>query len=152
MLGDYLRPDMIRLGVHAANWEEAVRAAGQLLVDADVCEPRYIQAMIDAVHELGPYMVLAPGLALAHARPEDGVKSIGLSLVTLDPPVPFGSEENDPVSLLIAFGAVDKERHLGLLQELALLLEDEARRQKLAQATSVAEVVAFIRRATEMEA
>jgi len=129
-----------------------VRAAGQLLVDADVCEPRYIQAMIDAVHELGPYMVLAPGLALAHARPEDGVKSIGLSLVTLDPPVPFGSEENDPVSLLIAFGAVDKERHLGLLQELALLLEDEARRQELAQATSVAEVVAFIRRATEMEA
>ncbi len=152
MLGDYLRPDVIRLGVHAANWEEAVRAAGQLLVDADVCEPRYIQAMIDAVHELGPYMVLAPGLALAHARPEDGVKSIGLSLVTLDPPVPFGSEENDPVSLLIAFGAVDKERHLGLLQELALLLEDEARRQKLAQATSVAEVVALIRRATEMEA
>jgi len=152
MLGDYLRPDVIRLGVHAANWEEAVRAAGQLLVDADVCEPRYIQAMIDAVHELGPYMVLAPGLALAHARPEDGVKSIGLSLVTLDPPVPFGSEENDPVSLLIAFGAVDKERHLGLLQELALLLEDEARRQELAQATSVAEVVAFIRRATEMEA
>ena len=88
MLGDYLRADVIRLGVHAANWEEAVRAAGQLLVGADVCEPRYIQAMIDAVHELGAYMVLAPGLALAHARPEDGVKSIGLSLVTLNPPVP----------------------------------------------------------------
>ena len=92
----------------------------------------YTQAMIDAVDEFGPYMVLAPGLALAHARPEDGVLDIGVSLVTLDPPVNFGSKANDPVNLVIAFCAVDKTGHTDMLARLAMFLEDERRREQLA--------------------
>lgn len=145
MLSDYLTPDLIRLRVSVPDWADAVRAAGELLVKAGKCEPRYIQAMIDAVHELGPYMVLAPGLALAHARPEDGVLQMGMSLVTLDPPVDFGSEDNDPVSLVIAFGGTDKTRHIGMLAELAQFLEDEERREQLRMAHSAEEVLEAIR-------
>lgn len=145
MLGEALTPDVIRLKVPAKDWEGAVRAAGELLVHTGRCEPRYIQAMIDAVHEIGPYMVLAPGLALAHARPQDGVIATGISLVTLAQPVEFGSEENDPVSLVIAFGSPDKTSHIGLLARLAGFLEDEARRQQLGAAESVTEVIELIR-------
>lgn len=145
MLSDYLTPDLIRLRVCVPDWADAVRAAGELLVQAGKCEPRYIQAMIDAVHELGPYMVLAPGLALAHARPEDGVLQMGMSLVTLDPPVDFGSEDNDPVSLVIAFGGTDKTRHIGMLAELAQFLDDEGRREQLRMAHSTEEVLEAIR-------
>ncbi len=144
MLTDYLSPDMIALKVEAASWEEAVRAAGELLVRADKCEPRYIQAMINAVHEIGPYMVLAPGLALAHARPENGMKEMGISLITLASPVEFGSEANDPVSLVIAFGGVDYTSHIGLLARLASFLEDETRRQYLSEAESVTEIMRAI--------
>lgn len=45
-----------------------------LLVAADVVEPRYYQAILDAVEQHGPYFVLAPGLAMPHGRPEEGVK------------------------------------------------------------------------------
>ncbi len=115
MLSTYLTPEMVRLQIHAADWEAAVRTAGVLLVDAGYVSPNYIEAMINAVHEMGPYMVLAPGLALAHARPEDGVLKMGISLVTLAAPVNFGSEANDPVALVIAFGGTDHKSHLGLL-------------------------------------
>lgn len=145
MLTDYLTPDFIQLKVPAADWTEAVRAAGGLLVQAGKCKADYIQAMIDAVHEMGPYMVLAPGLALAHARPEDGVLEMGISLITLETPIEFGSEANDPVSLVIAFGGVDNSSHMGLLAELAGFLEDENRRAQLTAADSADDVLQAIR-------
>ena len=141
MLADYINPDMIRLQVEAADWQEAVRQGGQLLLDGGKCEPRYVDAMVQAVQEMGPYMVLAPGLALAHARPEDGVLELGLSVITLATPVEFGSEANDPVSLVISFGGVDKESHLGMLQSLAKFLMVEENQAFLRRATSVPEVM-----------
>ena len=96
MLSDYLSPEFIQLKVSVSDWAEAVQAAGNILVEAGKCEKGYVQAMIDAVKDLGPYMVLAPGLAMPHARPEDGVLETGISLVTLENPVEFGSEANDP--------------------------------------------------------
>lgn len=147
MLTEYLTPDRIRVHVAVDDWEEAVRTAGSLLLEAGTCEPRYIDAMINAVHEMGPYMVLAPGLALAHARPEDGVTDVGMSLITLDPPVDFGAEGKDPISLVIAFGAVDKEKHLDMLQALALFLDDPVRRQRLAEAASVDNILSLIENA-----
>ncbi|TFG49309.1 MAG: PTS sugar transporter subunit IIA, partial [Anaerolineales bacterium] len=120
MLSDSITRELVQLQVKAENWEDAVRAGGQLLVNADICEDRYVDAMVAAVRDMGPYMVLAPGIALAHGRPEDGVLKMGLSIINLETPVEFGSETNDPVSLVISFGGVDKESHLGLLQELAI--------------------------------
>ena len=47
-------------------------------------EPTYTEAMIDVVRDMGPYIVLAPGLAMPHARPEMGAKQVGTALVTLE--------------------------------------------------------------------
>lgn len=145
MLADYLTPEMVNLQVEAKDWEAAVHAAGDLLVKADFADARYIEAMIEAVHKMGPYMVLAPGLALAHARPEDGVKKVGISLVNLATPVEFGSEANDPVSLVIAFGGVDHDSHIGLLAELAGFLEDEERRAAIAAAKTYDELMSLMK-------
>jgi len=141
MLADYIDANMIRLQVNAENWQDAVRQGGALLIEGGKCEPRYVDAMVDAVNEMGPYMVLAPGLALAHARPEDGVLELGLSIITLKTPVEFGSEANDPVSLIISFGGVDKESHIGMLAALAKFLTVEENQHFLRQATSVPEVM-----------
>lgn len=144
MLEKYLSEDMIKLQVKSGDWEEAVRSGGQLLVEEGVCEPRYVDAMVQAVSDMGPYMVLAPGIALAHARPEDGVLAVGMSLITLATPVEFGSETNDPVQLVISFGGVDKEKHIGMLQALSRFLVEEENQQLLKTAQSVEEVLAAI--------
>lgn len=131
MLLDYLSEDLIDLQVEVNDWEGAVRAGGKLMLDAGICEQRYIDAMVEAVNRLGPYMVLAPGIALAHGRPEDGMIKVGMSIINLAAPVEFGSEANDPVSLVISFGGIDNESHVGMLQELAVFLMDEANQELL---------------------
>ena len=70
--------------------------------------------------------MLAPQIALAHARPEDGALRQGLALLLLDEPVVFGSAENDPVDLVWMFCATDYEAHLAMLAALAGLLDDAA--------------------------
>jgi mannitol/fructose-specific phosphotransferase system IIA component (Ntr-type) len=124
-LGDLLAPETVRARVPATSWQEASAIAGQLLVETGRAEARYIPAMQSALQELGPYAVIAPGIALLHARPDDGVLAPCLALVTLARPVEFGSRENDPVDLVFALGAVDKTAHLAALQELANLLMDQ---------------------------
>ena len=144
MLEKYLTKDVIRLNVEAGDWEDAVRKGGELLAEALKCTPEYVDAMVRTVRELGPYMVLAPGLALAHARPEDGTLAVGLSLITLARPVEFGSKVNDPVEIVISFCAVDKEGHVEVLKGLAEFLRKEDNQILLRKATTVEELLVAI--------
>lgn len=141
MLEKFLTADVIQLNLAVEDWQGAVRAGGQLLLAAGKCTPGYIDAMVRTVREMGPYMVLAPGLALAHARPEDGVHQVGLSLVTLLTPVNFGSAANDPVELVISFCAKDRESHVDVLKALAMFLRVEDNQRLLREADSVEEVL-----------
>lgn len=144
-LSKMLTKDMIALGVRARDWEEAVREAGKLLVRSGAVERRYIKAMIQMVKDIGPYIVIGPGVALPHARPEDGVKRPCMSLVTLDPPINFGNEHNDPVTLVVAFGTPDKENHIEALAQLARLLGDEEALERIKRASSSEELLAVVR-------
>lgn len=120
-----LTAQTVRARVVAATPDEATERVGRLLVEAGGIEERYIEAMKHVLHEMGPYAVIAPGVVLLHARPEDGVREPCLALATLAQPVAFGHSENDPVDVVFAFGAVDKHAHIAALQQLAELLMDE---------------------------
>lgn len=108
-----------RVGIEARDWREAIRSVCGLLLEAGAIEAGYIERCIEMVEEHGPYMVLAPGVALAHARPEDGVIKLCLSAATLIHPVLFQHPENDPVDVVFAFGSPDDEQHIELLTALA---------------------------------
>jgi len=146
-LGEMLPPSRISLGVQVSNWREAVIAAGSLLVETQVVEPDYIEAMIRIAEELGPYIVIAPRIAMPHARPEDGALATGLSLVKLSTPINFGHQEHDPVHLVFGLAAVDKQKHISALQTLAEMLSTEILLEELMQATSVDEVHTIIQKA-----
>jgi len=143
-LSEMLTEETITLGLNVRDWQQAVREAGSLLVRTGGVEPRYVEAMVQMVREIGPYIVIAPGVALPHARPEDGVKKACMSLVTLSPPVNFGNEYNDPVQLVVAFGTTDKKAHIEALAELAKLLGDSAKLEGLKRASSPDELLKLI--------
>jgi PTS system ascorbate-specific IIA component len=125
MNSDIISQDNIRLQVNVQDWRGAMKAAGDLLVSGGYTTDRYTQEMITAVEELGPYIVVAPGLALAHSRPAPSVLKTGLSLVTLAQPINFGSEENDPVHIVFGLCATDNNNHIQLISRLVEFLDSE---------------------------
>ncbi|MCJ7707088.1 MAG: PTS sugar transporter subunit IIA [Anaerolineales bacterium] len=133
-LASLLTDETVRARVHVVSWQEAVERVGELLVGSGAVETRYIEAMKLVLNEMGPYAVIAPGIALLHARPEDGVRRPCLALMTLATPVPFGHSQNDPVDLVVALGAVDKQAHIVALQELARLLMDQPTLERIRSA------------------
>ena len=121
----------IEIGVRASDWEDAIRKSARILLETDKIEASYVDAMIEAVHRVGPYIVLGNHVALAHARPECGAKELSICFTTLNPGVAFGSESFDPVKLIITLAAVDADSHLELMSELAGILMDEDNVERL---------------------
>ena len=144
MLQDLLSEDNVSFRYPAETWEDVIRHGGQLMVDAGFTDPTYTEAMIDVVLDMGPYIVLAPGLAMPHARPEMGAKQVGAALVTLEKPIDFGSPENDPVSVAIFLCAPNKDEHIQLLTDIATLFEDEEFLDAAVNFESIEDVQSFL--------
>ena len=139
-LKDVLAPQMIRLGVQVSDWRQAVTEAGRLLVSGGIVTPGYVEAMIRAVETLGPYIVIAPGIAMPHARPKDGACRTGMALIRLDIPVAFGHNANDPVDLVIPLAAVDHDAHVMAMAQLVERLGDPGILLRIRQAATPGEV------------
>jgi ascorbate PTS system EIIA or EIIAB component len=144
-LSELLVADGVRIGANAADWRAAVRLAGDALVSSGATAPPYTDEMIATVEQLGPYIVIAPGIALAHSRPSPAVLRAGISLVTLSRPVEFGHPRNDPVRLVVGLAAPDEEGHVTALSTLAEFLADAERRDALIAAVDPEEVVRLVR-------
>ena len=140
VLKELLNQKTIKLNVEAKTWEEAVSAGGALLEMEGCIEHRYVDAMINSVKEIGPYIVIAPGIAMPHARPESGVKKIGMSLITLSEPVKFGNKENDPVDIVVCLCAIDHTTHIKALTELVGMLGNDEMVKQIRNAKEVSEV------------
>ncbi|MFF8788877.1 PTS sugar transporter subunit IIA [Streptomyces sp. NPDC015125] len=133
-LNDLLPRAAVRLDVRVADWREAIRTAGGLLVETGATTEAYTAEMIRNVEENGPYLVIAPGFAFAHARPSPAVLRTGMSWVRLAQPVEFGHESNDPVHLVVGLAAEDSGAHTAAMAALAQLLADPATAQALQEA------------------
>lgn len=149
MLKDLLSEKNIALQVEASTWEKVVRTGGELMKASGLIEDRYIEAMVRTVRELGPYIVIAPGIAMPHARPEDGALAVGTAVVTLKEPVNFGNKDNDPVTVAVFLCAVDKNAHLQVLSDLMTLFEDEDFPQKAQQFRTPEEFMTYVEELTE---
>jgi PTS system ascorbate-specific IIA component len=122
------------------DWRGAIRLAGDALVASGVTTPAYAEAMIAMVEEHGPYIVISPGLALAHARPDSTVLGDGLAVVTFATPVTFGSPHNDPVRVVLGLAVAEVGTHLESIGALANLFNDPTVTSRLAHATSAEEI------------
>lgn len=144
MILELLKSKKIAVDVEAADWKEVVDQAGKLLLEADQIEAKYIEAMKQSIIDNGPYVVIGKGIALLHARPEDGVKENCLSLITLKEPVEFGNENNDPVKIAFAFATIDNDKHVKTISELSAVLMEEEAVEKIAAMESAEEILAYI--------
>ncbi|WP_208442937.1 PTS sugar transporter subunit IIA [Pantoea agglomerans] len=124
-LAKWLDNEKIQYVESVTDWQEALVVAGRPLLSEDAISQDYIDAIIQQKEEIGPFFVIAPQIAMPHARPEQGAHKLGLSIVLLGTAVKFDSEENDPVKAIFMFAAPDSNSHIEMISQLAEVLSDE---------------------------
>lgn len=145
MLKNIFTEDLVELDASGFETpEDIIRHSGLLLQKAGKVKPSYIEKMVNAFKSLGPYIVMAPGIAMPHARPDDDVNMPAVSFIRLKEPMPFGHPENDPVYLVFALAGKGHDDHLDILKALSDLLSDEENIKRLSTAKNYQELLKIL--------
>ncbi|MBA4601459.1 BglG family transcription antiterminator [Thermoactinomyces sp. AMNI-1] len=133
-LTELITEDTVQLADSVADWKEAIRITADPLLKNGSITKAYVKEMIDHVEKMGPYIVIAPKIAVPHAKPENGVKKLGMSLLRIQHPVSFSKQRNHDVQFVVILAAIDNESHLKALSQLTQLFSTEENTQKLLKA------------------
>lgn len=135
-----LTTEKIILNAKAANKEEAIRLAGELLVKAGHVTPDYVEKMQEREQLATTY--IGNGVAIPHGTNESkaDIQSTGISVVQVPDGVDFG--EGNIAYLLVGIAAVGDE-HLEVLSQIAVICSEEENVKRIVQATSAEEIIAL---------
>lgn len=137
----YVKRACTKFGFKCDDWAQALLEAGRLLEESGDINHQYSLDMVELIKTNGPYIVVMPHVALAHARPKGNVYHNAISIVTLENPVSFGHSLNDPVNVVIAIAAKTDNEHLQLFQCIANYLMDENNVKRIVKANSIEDVI-----------
>lgn len=139
-----LSKENIQIKVHCDNWQDAIRKAARPLVKDGSIDEIYIENIIHRFNRYGPYMVIAPGIALPHAGIDEGVYRTKISIMTLEEPVRFKHPTNDPVHTVIVLAAKDNYSHIETLNRIIDILSVEDNIRILKTSTNTKEILELI--------
>ena len=142
VLSDLITKETIQFVKRVSDWEEAIRIAATPLLNKESIEPSYVETMIENIKKEGPYVVITPRVAIPHARPEDGVNALSMSLLVMEESVDFPEEK--PVNLVIVLAAIDNETHLKALAQLTEMLSSQETIDRLIQLKDQNEMMKII--------
>ena len=152
VLNDLLTRETIKLNVACKDWKDAIASGTAPLEKKGFVDKDYKEKIYKNFEELGTYMVVAPGIMLSHARPGDGVNQMAMSLITLEPPINFGSKQNDPVRLVVTLAAKDNNNHLNALSQLMNMFMNSDDLKTVMEASDKEEVIELLSRYSEENA
>lgn len=141
MFKEKLTKNSILVKDSVSDWKEAVYDSVGLLEKNGLVPEDYKEKIVETVEELGPYIFIAPDIALPHVQYFDKTE-VGVSLLKLNNKVEFDNERN--AVLFFAFSAKDGDSHIQLIQELATFLFDEENVSALKRMDNVDEIYEYI--------
>lgn len=139
----------IHEGGRECRWTQALHEAGICLEESGIIEKRYVDHIIASIRYYGPYMFISSGVILAHAKPEEGVRQLGLSLHIYRNSVMFSEFYHANVILILA--AVDQESHLKILKDILNIFTIESRVEDLIQKKEPGEVLTYMAKVLESQ-
>ena len=123
----------IKLGLPPTTKEEAIRAAGRLLVEQGCVDESYVDAMLEREELATTYIGL--GIAIPHgtSAQKARVKKSGIVVLQYPDGTPFGEEK---ANLVFGIAGVGDE-HIDLLSNICMALEDDTLMEQLKTTTDV---------------
>ena len=132
MIKELIEKDRVLFAESFDRWEDAVRAGAQPLLRDGAIEDAYVGSMIDCINKYGPYIVIAPDVAMPHAQGGGtGVNETSMSFMKVAKPVHFSDSPEHDARLLFVLASTDSDSHLDLLQALVEEISDEEFMAKL---------------------
>ncbi|WP_315081150.1 PTS sugar transporter subunit IIA [uncultured Clostridium sp.] len=107
---------LVKVVDRVEDYKEAIKLSCDILEENGIVEKRYYDSILKKIEDLGPYFCIADGVAMPHARPEDGTLKEGVSVVKLNNPVDFLGKE---INVFFTLSAKDNDSHLDLLRKIA---------------------------------
>lgn len=133
---DILPAGAIRLGLHATDKQDAIRQAGQALVDVGAAGPEYVDGMIEREGQVSTYM--GEGVTIPHGTNEARAHIRRAALGFLQ--FPDGVDWDDRTCYVAIPIASASDEHVGIMSALASVLADKTRAEQLRTATTVEQV------------
>ena len=129
---DVLRKENVRVGLPSVSREEAVAAAGKLLVAGGYADEGYVQGMLNREQDLSTY--IGKGIAIPHGENavKDTIKKTGIVVLQYPEGVKFGS---DTAHLVIGIAGMGND-HLAILANIATMVGDYSNEQLAALFTT----------------
>jgi mannitol PTS system EIIA component len=135
-MSDVLTRSHILVPGAARTKDDAIREAGQLLVDAGAVSPAYVDAMFEREKSVSTYM--GNLLAIPHGTNEakDTIARSAISVVRYDEPIDWNGNE---VRFAVGIAGVENG-HLEILGKIAVVFSDSDEVEKLLAAGSADEL------------
>lgn len=140
-LADVLSEDSIRFIKGSISFEEAVKSVAQPLIEKQYIMPEYVGNLMDTLKTNIRSMAHYPGILLLHTYPEELVRKFCIGIVSLKRPVKIPQCPGKAAKLIILIAAVDSKLHMCAVGELAHVLMDEKKRQKLLAARESGDII-----------
>lgn len=140
-----LADDYIQIAEKVSDWKNAIILAAQPMIAHGDIVPKYVDAMIQTVNELGSYIVIAPNIALPHARGAGNVMHNSISLLKLKQPVYFSDDEDSRATIILPIACKENEDHLAMLAAIAEMFQDEELISKLIKTDDVKQLRALLK-------
>ncbi len=116
------------------------------LLEQGKIEPSYLEAIKTKHQEIGAYYVLAPKIAMPHARPEDGVNEAALQITVFKHGVNLESEDNGDVYFAVTLAAMDSDSHIQTIMALSELFQNDDDIDAIIAAKSETEVADILKK------
>lgn len=132
---------LIFLGEQFSTANEVIQFVGEQLEKNGYCSTDYTKAMLKVFNDYPGVIVLDDGIAMPHARPEEGALKDGLVIVKLKNRVDFHNDDFEKVDTVIGLCSTGSDRHIELIQLVGNLIENNIQNEIF---TDKQDVMAFI--------
>ena len=140
---DCLTVDKIEIAEEIMSWMDAIYFAGESLIRHGSIVEKYLDTIISQTMYYGAYMFINNDVMIAHAKPQDGVNRVDLSLTIFKTPIPFS--EKRIAKLIFILSAEDNEKHLKIMNDLFTIAQDDNNIEKITTAASPEEVIMILK-------
>lgn len=120
-------------------WQDSIYLTGKCLVQNGSIEKRYLDMIISQTMYYGPYMFITDEIMLAHAKPEDGVNKMDISMAVFENAVSFPKGKNAKIIFILA--AEDHEKHLKILNDILKITENMDGIERLVRADTCEKIL-----------